>query len=473
MIKSSPYFNNPAFANAAAGIASLFAPPTPEEISAEATAKAKQAAAYAQARQAQAMAQAKEEEAARARWLNDNWNDPSAASRSSLLGIQNYGATPEGFRYSTEMEDAAKRYGYDRTFEASRLNNADDNARALTERGMIEDATTQRLGIPDVNARYKVDTDAAVSRGNNLRDNQTKTITEMLNPLDPGQIRPEVSEEFMKLLDMPAVGSAAGTAKLPTETEWEAAQKQRLVDSGKLTDADLIDVIIGERQPVQALGADGKPVYMSPGAAVRERAQPLQKEQTPGMSVTLPDGTVVQQGGKALTEGQSKDSVYFTRASGAVPKLDQYGDALTEITGKIGSATEKAGGNFIKSKEYQLAEQAGLEFLQAILRKDTGAAITPAEQTEYGRVYLPQPGDRSELLVQKKASRARALAAIRLGLPPDAIINAERAGVDLSASVLPTEQTTTAADAAEPVYATNPQTGERLVLRNGAWEPVQ
>ena len=443
-IRSNGFYNNEAFGAAAANLAGLFQPPSGAEVANYALADERRAKMNQLA------------------WLFDNPDDPTASKRSALTGVQGYGQTPDGFTYNV-----------DRGYQASTENNVRDNARAIAERQMIEDAATQRLGIPNVNDRYKVDSEAAVSRGNNLRDNQTKTITEMLNPLDLGQIRPEVSEEVMKLLDMPAIGPASGTAKLPSETEWQAAQNQRLVDSGKLTDTDLVDIIMGERQPVQALGADGKPVYLSPGAAVRERATPLQKEQSPGMSVTLPDGTVVQQGGKALTEGQSKDSVFFTRASGAVPKLDQYGDALTEITGKIGSATEKAGGNFIKSKEYQLAEQAGMEFLQAVLRKDTGAAITTAEQTEYGRVYLPQPGDSTELLAQKKASRSRALAAIRLGLPPDAIINAERAGVDLSASVLPTQQNTTAADTAEPVYATNPQTGERLVLRNGAWEPVQ
>lgn len=443
-IKSNIYLNDPSLQAAAANLAGLFQPPSGAEVANYALADERRAKMNQLA------------------WLFDNPDDPTASKRSALTGVQGYGQTPDGFTYNV-----------DRGYQASTENNIRDNDRALAERRMIEDAATSRLSVPDVNDRYKVDSEAAVSRGNNLRDNQAKTITTLLNPLDPGQIRPEVSEEFMKLLGMSAIDQAAGALKPLSETEFKAQQQQRLVDSGKLTDTDLVDIIMGERQPVQALGADGKPFYLSPGAAVRERAQPLQKEQTPGMSVTLPDGTVVQQGGKALTEGQSKDSVYFTRASGAVPKLDQYGDALTEITGKIGSATEKAGGNFIKSKEYQLAEQAGLEFLQAVLRKDTGAAITPAEQTEYGRVYLPQPGDSQELLAQKKASRSRALAAIRLGLPPDAIINAERAGVDLSASVLPTEQNTPTVDAAEPVYATNPQTGERLILRNGAWEPVQ
>lgn len=446
MIKSNRYFNNEAFGTAAANLAGLFQPPEAADVANYALADERRAKLNQLA------------------WLFDNPDDPTASKRSSLTGVQGYGQTPEGFTYNV-----------DRGYQASTENNARDNARALAERRMMEDAATYRLSVPDVNERYKVDSEADVSRGNNLRDNQTKTITTLLGPLDPGQVRPEVAEDIMGLLEMPGIGPAAGAPRLMSETEQAAAERQRLIEAGVLTDDMLLDDFVGQRSPVQVLGPDGKPVYASPGAAVRQGASPAPKEQPPGMSVTLPDGTVVQQGGKALTEGQSKDSVYFTRASGAIPKLDQYGEALTEITGKIGSATEKAGGNAIKSKEYQLAEQAGLEFLQAILRKDTGAAITKEEQSEYGRVYLPQPFDSPELLEQKKASRARALAAIRLGLPPDAIINAERAGVDLSASVMPTEQTAPAASAqpTAPVYATNPQTGERLVLRNGAWEPAQ
>lgn len=447
MITRNRHFNDPNMAAIASNLSSLFAPPEAADVANYATADARRA------------------DMNRLGQLFEYSQDPNLdQTRFDRMGAAAGQWTPSQGYYSV-----------DRGYQAATENNVRDNARALAERQMIEEATKQRLGIPDVNARYKVDSEAAVSGSNNLRDNQTKAITTLLGPLDPGQVRPEVAADVMGLLEMPGIGAAAGAPKPLTAAEWDAQQRARLLDNGQLTDEMLIDTIMGERAPVQAVGPDGRPVYMSPGAAVRQGASPAPKEQPTGMSVTLADGTVIQQGGKALTEGQSKDSVYFTRASGAIPKLDQYGEALTEITGRIGSATEKAGGNFIKSREYQLAEQAGLEFLQAILRKDTGAAITKEEQSEYGRVYLPQPGDSAELLDQKKASRARALAAIRLGLPPDAIINAERAGVDLSVSAMPTEQTATAASAepTAPVYATNPRTGERLVLRNGAWEPAQ
>lgn len=452
MISKNRHFNSPAMAQAAASLSSLFAPPMGAEGGAD-------PANYA-------LADARRAEMNNLGRLMDYTTDPNFQQEIfDRMGQATGRWNPANGYYGVNMSN-----------ETSRVNNAADNARALAERQMIEEATTQRLGIPDVNARYKVDREATVSGSNNLRDNQTKAITTLLGPLDPGQVRPEVAADLMGLLEMPAIGPAAGAPKVLSETEQAAAERQRLIEAGVLTDDMLLDDFLGQRAPVQGVGPDGKTgAFLSPGAAIRTGAQPLPKDSGPSMSVTLPDGTVVQQGGKALTEGQSKDSVYFTRASGAIPKLDQYGEALTQITGRIGSATEQAGGNAIKSREYQLAEQAGLEFLQAVLRKDTGAAITKEEQSEYGRVYLPQPFDSPELLDQKKASRARALAAIRLGLPPDAIINAERAGVDLSVSAMPTEQTAPAApaQAAAPVYATNPQTGERLVLRNGNWEPAQ
>lgn len=149
-----------------------------------------------------------------------------------------------------------------------------------------------------------------------------------------------------------------------------------------------------------------------------------------GLTVqTNPDGTTtVTQGPQGanpkLTEQQSKDLVYYRRGSGALTTLDKISEELTSPVGAI--ADRVPGGNYIKSADYQQAEQAGMEFLQAILRKDTGAAITNAEQQEYGKVYLPRPGDSAQVLVQKKEARSRALEAIRKGLGPAEILAGER-----------------------------------------------
>jgi alkylated DNA nucleotide flippase Atl1 len=144
------------------------------------------------------------------------------------------------------------------------------------------------------------------------------------------------------------------------------------------------------------------------------------------LSVTLPDGTVINQGTGKLTELDSKGATYATRAAGALPLVDQYGDALLSFGENVAGRAPLIG-NFMKSPDYQRAQQASDEFLQAILRKDTGAAITKEEKGEYGLVYIPQPGDSPQVLQQKKVSRTRAYEALRAGMSPSAILAQEQA----------------------------------------------
>lgn len=173
-----------------------------------------------------------------------------------------------------------------------------------------------------------------------------------------------------------------------------------------------------------------------------------------GLTVTTnPDGTTtVQQGGapKPFTEGQSKDTVYVTRAKGALPALDEFGSSLMNPVERAveGDPTGIARG--MQSPEFQQAQQAGKEFLQAILRKDTGAAITPQETAEYGTVYLPVPGDGPEVLERKRVSRQRAVEAIEAGLPPQAILASEQALINSSPAATAPQTAPPSAPAGEP-----------------------
>lgn len=129
---------------------------------------------------------------------------------------------------------------------------------------------------------------------------------------------------------------------------------------------------------------------------------------------------------KPLTENQSKDTGFAVRAEGASANLDPFETALTSFSESAGGSVPLVG-NYLKSDEYQLAQQAGNEFLTALLRKDSGATITPMEQSSYGNIFLPQPGDGKKVIAQKRAARARAIAGINAGLPPAAILAKEDA----------------------------------------------
>lgn len=130
---------------------------------------------------------------------------------------------------------------------------------------------------------------------------------------------------------------------------------------------------------------------------------------------------------KPFTEGQSKDVVFATRAKGALEALEPIAGSLTDRTDSAWGALPWGLGGGQQSADFQVAETAGQEFLQAILRKDTGAAITPAEQTLYGETYLPRPGDSAERLAYKSEARKRAVAALEAGMSPAQIVAQENA----------------------------------------------
>lgn len=152
-----------------------------------------------------------------------------------------------------------------------------------------------------------------------------------------------------------------------------------------------------------------------------------------GITITNPDGTTTQIGGsgKALTENQSKDTYYVNQGAAAIPTIDKMGDALTNLGEGVGGQVPLIG-NYLKSSDYQQAEQAGRQFLNALLRKESGAAISETEDRRYGDAYLPRPGDKPPVLAQKKAARANALLGIKMGLPPAAVLALTNAGVDFA-----------------------------------------
>ena len=145
---------------------------------------------------------------------------------------------------------------------------------------------------------------------------------------------------------------------------------------------------------------------------------------------------------KPFTEGQSKDVVYATRAQGALQVLEPVAETLTSLPSRMAESdpTGIIRGR-VQSPEYQIARNAGDEFLQAILRKDTGAAITPSEQALYGVTYLPQPGDGPEVLAAKTTARQRAVAAINAGMSPAQMVAAEKAlgGAPTAAGGMPSD----------------------------------
>jgi len=194
-----------------------------------------------------------------------------------------------------------------------------------------------------------------------------------------------------------------------------------------------------------------------------------------GLSITTPDGTVIQQGsGLKLTEGQGKDIGFYTRGASANEQLSTFGNELTNLGQQAAGMAPFGLGNYMRSPEFRQAKVAADNFIASILRKDSGAAITPDEFALYGPMFLPVPGDDPATLGQKSNMREIALLGIRSGLgTAEAVAKANEAILGLEPpNPTPPGQSSAPADAAPTVTATNPQTGEKLILQNGQWVPA-
>lgn len=261
---------------------------------------------------------------------------------------------------------------------------------------------------------------------------------------------------------MKAAQGPAPTAEM-RNFEWAAGDPDKLAFMGKGPDGKP-PTIVETFDP-----ATGQPIkgYMDGTTFVPVGGT---KAASNGLTVTTnPDGTTtVQQGGapKPLTEGQSKDTVYVTRANGALPIIDKFGDALLNPLERAVEGDPTGIVRGMQSPEFQQAQQAGKEFLQALLRKDTGATITPEEDAQYGAVYLPRPGDGPEVLEQKRISRQRAVAAIEAGLPPQAILASEQALLKSNPTAAP--EIPAPAEIGEGTVIEN-DAGERMIMQNGQW----
>ncbi len=69
--------------------------------------------------------------------------------------------------------------------------------------------------------------------------------------------------------------------------------------------------------------------------------------------------------------------------------------------------------NSLKSATSQQQRQAERNFLSAVLRRESGASISPTEYAEGEAKYFPRHGDKPEVLAQKKRAREMEIANLR------------------------------------------------------------
>lgn len=139
----------------------------------------------------------------------------------------------------------------------------------------------------------------------------------------------------------------------------------------------------------------------------------------------LPYGEFKQQIARAgasninMNNEQANAATYADRMANADRILNdpKIVGAMTDVVQK-GFSEVPVVGNFMTSENRKLADQAKRDFINAVLRKESGAAISPSEFANAEQQYFPQPGDTPDVIEQKAANRKIAIQGISRAAGP-------------------------------------------------------
>lgn len=118
-------------------------------------------------------------------------------------------------------------------------------------------------------------------------------------------------------------------------------------------------------------------------------------------------GTGQFQLGVKPSDTQNAAAGYSSRASASNDIIDKLGSVGSEIKGVISGSGLFP--NAFKSSERQQLEQAQRDFVNSVLRRESGAVISPQEFNNAAQQYFPQPGDSDAVIQQKAANRMRTI----------------------------------------------------------------
>ncbi len=173
-------------------------------------------------------------------------------------------------------------------------------------------------------------------------------------------------------------------------------------------------------KPFEVTGPDGVPI--------------LVRQDKKG-NITRVDGFGPKAGaGKPLNDAQSKALLFGSRMQesnktlseledegvlrpGAVSQTAQSAAGLVPFMGDKLAEVAATGTNWTQSPEQQRVDQAQRDFINAVLRRESGAVISPSEFANAARQYFPAVGDKPEQIAQKRRNRELATRGILAEVP--------------------------------------------------------
>ncbi len=129
---------------------------------------------------------------------------------------------------------------------------------------------------------------------------------------------------------------------------------------------------------------------------------------------------------KPASEGERKAAGFESRLSAATALIDEFEPEIAKFD-TFDQARLNMAPNVLQSPIGQKYNQAKDDFINAALRRESGAVISPAEYARFNKIYFPQAGDPPDLLLQKAGARKEVLASVgieagRAAAPKDGLM---------------------------------------------------
>jgi len=224
----------------------------------------------------------------------------------------------------------------------------------------------------------------------------------------------------------PVAGAAAPAVNIPQLTDPKQPNGKPLTSTQLKEYADKYfkgDVNAG----IQYLRKEGwveKPADVAAPAIVRPRTQLMGKAQalTESQGNATAFGMRMNEAHSALkkleSKGETGTGVIGGTVGGVVGLVPLIGDKLTAGVDNIFNVLPSVLGGY--SSEQQQVLNGRINFITAVLRKESGATIQPSEFATAERLYFPKPGDSDVVIKQKQKARELAIQAMKIQAGPGA-----------------------------------------------------
>lgn len=264
---------------------------------------------------------------------------------------------------------------------------------------------------------YQIDLDTKKIQLQNLRN---KTSEDTFTNVGDGYLFNNRTKEFIRAPQNVDVGG-----NLFQGNALDAQALNKLVANGSITQEQALNIAAGKVAPDPTTGAL---TFFPASALVGGGAQ--QSQEQPyidlfGNGGNAPqqqtqqngNGSVTLTGNRAPTEGQANAAGFSDRminANNTIANLESEGtDKEQAVRNSIPLI-----GNYLTSEGFQSYDRAKRDFINAQLRRESGAAIGRDEYASADKQYFPQPGDSAQVLKDKAQARALAIQAMTRSAGP-------------------------------------------------------